>query len=144
MGCCQTKVAPEDDGADNDSQNQTNKKEKAKTEKRVLGRENSTLNMVANQGSKHNRDALKTSRANLESKINDGDLAAVKKMISGKKNSAILNHIDQGGMTPLMYAAQNGKDDILKALIDAKANLNTQDFQYRTVLLRTAENHLSD
>lgn len=145
MGCCfpKSKIHPDEDGADNQGQTTTSQ-EKTKSRNRVLGRENSTINMVANKGSKHNRDALKTSRANLEAKINEGDFAAVKKMVSGKKHALILNHIDQGGMTPLMYAAQNGKDEILKTLLDAKADLMKQDFQYRSVLLRTAENHNSD
>ncbi len=53
-----------------------------------------------------------------------GDLTAVTDLIAKRKNP---NHFDEGGCTPLHYAAAGNHFDVVKALLAAGANVDAHD-----------------
>ena len=69
----------------------------------------------------------------------EGDLERVRQLIQGGQN---VNRGDSGGRTPLMYAAANGRDqvvrELIRALAEAGANLNVQDELGMTPLMWAA------
>jgi len=146
MGCCATsenKVVPEPE----EENTVTTTSEPADTESKSSEKNaETTLNIVPNKGKKEDRDAMKAIRVSLESKITEGDVDAVKEMITDSKNSKAINYIDpeSGGTTLLMFAIQIGKPDMVQLLIDSKADVNAEDSRYHNALFRAVENHSSD
>lgn len=62
----------------------------------------------------------------------EGDIAAVRKLLSDNKNVNITN---RGGVTPLMLAARNGHEKIANLLINKGADVNVSDTANYTPLL---------
>lgn len=68
--------------------------------------------------------------------IANGNLHQVKKIISVSTDN--VNVKDLTGNTPLIYAAQNGNEDIVKILIDAGADINAQNIYNNSALVWAA------
>jgi ankyrin repeat protein len=60
----------------------------------------------------------------LHSASHNGDLPAVKELLQKGRNP---NHFDEGGCTPLHYAAAANHIEVAKALLAAGAKVNAQD-----------------
>ena len=60
----------------------------------------------------------------LHSAAANGDLASVRELLNRDGNP---NQFDDGGCTPLHYAAQGEHHDVLRALLAAGANVNARD-----------------
>jgi ankyrin repeat protein len=72
-----------------------------------------------------NRDFLKQfQREQLHQAAQDGDLARVNELIERKYP---VNRFDDLGKTPLHYAVQENRLDVVKRLIEAGANVNAHD-----------------
>ena len=73
----------------------------------------------------------------------DGRVRQIKNMIQqGNVNVDVRNtnsEIDELGLTPLMLAARNGHLQVVKLLVDAKADLNLKDEYGRTALVISIE-----
>ena len=64
-----------------------------------------------------------------------------------KKNPDLIaqvNSRDDGGRTPLSYAAENGHADVVQLLLDFKADVDSKDHERRTPLSYAAENGHAD
>lgn len=105
----------------------------------VFRKENSTRALIPEQPNEVERKKIMTNRKNLEIAIDKGDIEPVKQLLV----QFDVNHVDRVKMTLLMYAVQMGKNDIVKMLIDTKADITVEDVHHKTALLRAAENHTS-
>jgi hypothetical protein len=56
-----------------------------------------------------------------------------------KNHPEMVNQVNRKSWTPLMYASNVGKEDMVKLLVDAKATLNNQDELGRTALMLTVK-----
>ncbi len=67
---------------------------------------------------------------------NDGRLKKIKEAVAAGYNINLQNEL---GQTPLMFAAQNGHDDIVSYLLDHKANVDLESNEGYTALLLAAQ-----
>lgn len=67
--------------------------------------------------------------------VTDRSFDKLQKMLAGKEAADLLEMKDQNGMTALQYAAELPDSAYLKALVAAKADVNTQDKYGKTPLM---------
>ncbi len=74
---------------------------------------------------------------NLLEAAEKGDLKQVKKCFKSffRKKTVNINIIDNNNNSPLILAAKNGHTEIVKILIEHKANVNTQNISHTTPLM---------
>ncbi len=68
--------------------------------------------------------------------VKDGDIILVKKMM--RNDRFLVYEIDETKQTPLHWAAQRGKYEVLVHLIDRKAHINARDIIGRTPLFNAS------
>jgi len=68
-----------------------------------------------------------------------GDMEALRLLLSTEEGKALVNSQAEAGMTPLMFAATNGHMDIIKALVDAGADVNAADHDQWSALWALAD-----
>ena len=98
------------------------------------------------RGSNQN-EKRKKEISQLFSAVSNGDAEIVEQLIKQLQSSGTLvkdiNEVDDNGATPLHIAAARGHLDVIKILLNFKANINQQDLDGNTAAHYAAANHSS-
>lgn len=90
------------------------------------GREEMVKNLLG-LGPDLSSASLSTRQNALHVAVECGDLAAVRLLLAAEGGRALVNSRAEAGMTPLMYAASGESMEVLRALLDAGAELDASD-----------------
>jgi ankyrin repeat protein len=67
----------------------------------------------------------------------NGNLEAVKSLLAG--DASLLNSVDHEGETALMEAAEEGREEVVRFLLERGAAVDTQDAEGETALMEAVE-----